>query len=219
MTDTPKQEPHSLALPGDGSKLIAPSADRNVGPLCDLLSEVAPQSGDALEIASGTGQHIVAFAARLPGLRWHPTEPAPDRRASISAYVAESGLANIAAPIALDATAPGWGAAHGGKVLVFLSNLTHLIAMPQVETLIREAAIALAPGGRLVIYGPFMRAGELTSAGDERFHAALVAQDPALGYKDDFDIIDLMQNAGLDMALAVEMPANNLALVAEKPGA
>lgn len=217
MTDERKQEPHSLALPAEGDKLFAPSAERNTGPLCDLLDQVAPSEGRALEIASGTGQHVVAFAARLPGLTWQPTEPDAARRASIAAYVTESGLANIAPPIALDATAPGWGAAHAGQALIFLANLLHLIPMPRAETLIAEAARALAPKGRLVIYGPFMRAGELTSEGDRRFHAALAAEDPSIGYKDDFDVMDLMQGSGLDMVQVIEMPANNLALVAEKP--
>ncbi len=217
MNGRRRPEPHSLALPGAGDKLFAPSAARNVNALCDLLEHVAPREGRALEIASGTGQHVVAFAARLPGLHWQPTEPAPERRASIAAHIAESGLENISAPIPLDATAPGWGARHGGQALVFLANLVHLIPMPQVRVLISEAARALAPAGRLVIYGPFMRAGELTSDGDRAFHAALVAQDPLIGYKDDCDIIDLMQAAGLEMVEAVEMPANNLGLVARRP--
>lgn len=215
MTGTP--EPHSHAIAAGGGKLVAPSAARNVGPIGDLLSDVAPGSGTALELASGTGQHIVAFAARLPGLHWQPSEPSAERRASISAHVADSGLSNIAPPVDLDATEPGWGARHGGQALVFLSNLLHLITTPQAETLIREAARALAPQGLLAIYGPFMRAGELTSAGDRAFHASLAAMGTGIGYKDDFDIIDMMQAAGLDMTLVVEMPANNLALIAQKP--
>jgi hypothetical protein len=82
---------------------------------------------------------------------------------------------------------------------------------------IGESAAALAPGGRLVVYGPFMRAGELTSDGDARFHASLVAQDPEIGYKDDFDVLDMAVEAGLSVAEVVEMPSNNLALVLEKP--
>ena len=83
--------------------------------------------------------------------------------------------------------------------------------------LIAEAASALAPGGLLVIYGPFMRAGQLTSDGDRAFHRSIVAQNPAAGYKDDFDVMDRMQAAGLEMTEVIEMPANNLALVAAKP--
>ncbi|MFV0512020.1 MAG: DUF938 domain-containing protein [Jhaorihella sp.] len=216
MSQRPPPEIHSLALPGKGDMLVAPSAERNLGPIRDLLVQVAPQTGRALELASGTGQHVVALAAALPGLAWQPSEPAPERRASIAAHVAASGLRNVAAPIDLDATAPGWGARLDGQALVFLSNLLHLIAWPAVRTLIGEAARALAPGGTLVIYGPFMRAGELTSDGDRAFHRALVAQNPAFGYKDDFDVMDLIQAAGLTMVEVIEMPANNLALVAAK---
>ena len=85
------------------------------------------------------------------------------------------------------------------------------------ETLIRGAARALNPGGVFLIYGPFQRGGELTSEGDQRFHASLSAHDPEIGYKDDFDVMDLLQETGLDMEHALEMPANNLALVAKKP--
>lgn len=207
----------SIADKGEGDKLVAPSAARNCDAICDLLAQVAPKEGRALEIASGTGQHVAAFAARFPGLHWQPSDPDPARRASIDAYAKESGAANISPAIALDAAQPGWAAELSGQNLITLCNLLHLIPMDWVAVLLREAAQALAPGGRLVIYGPFMRGGELTSPGDEAFHASLVGQDPRIGYKDDFDVMDLMQEAGLEMVEVVEMPANNLALVAEKP--
>ena len=206
----------SIAHTGEGHRLLAPSASRNVDAICDLLSEVAPATGSALELASGTGQHVARFAAILPNLHWQPSDVDPARRASIDAHAGDTGFANLAPAIALDATAPGWGAKHSGQALIFLANLLHLIPMPQAEVLIAEASTAVAKGGRLVIYGPFMRGGDLTSDGDISFHASLIAQDPAIGYKDDFDVMDLMQDAGLDMVDVIEMPANNLALVAEK---
>ncbi|MEY8839022.1 DUF938 domain-containing protein, partial [Cribrihabitans sp. XS_ASV171] len=143
------------------------------------------------------------------------TEPDADRRASIDAWA--EGLENVAPAVALDAVRAGWSAEHAGQDLIVLVNLLHLISTPETETLIAEAAQALATGGRLVVYGPFLRAGELTSEGDARFDATLRSQDPEIGYKDDFDVMDLMQGAGLEMVLVVEMPANNLALVAERP--
>ncbi len=206
----------SLAHAGEGARLVAPSAARNVGAICDLLQQVAPVRGSALELASGTGQHVARLAAALPGLHWHPSEVDAARRASIDAHARDTGCANLAPAIELDATAEGWGARHSGQMLIFLSNLLHLISEAETRVLISEAAIALAPRGRLVIYGPFMRAGELTSDGDATFHQSLLAQDPEIGYKDDFDMMDLMQEAGLEMVDVVEMPANNLVLVAAK---
>jgi hypothetical protein len=217
MTGRQLPDTASVATPAEGDKLFAPSADRNRDALCDLLALVAPATGSALEIASGTGQHIVAFAARLPNLNWHPTEPDPSRRASIDAYAADSGLANLSAARALDATEVGWGAAMAPRSLIVVVNLLHLISMDEVRRLINEAAAALAPAGRLVIYGPFMRAGELTSEGDIRFHASLIDQDPEIGYKDDFDVLDMALDSGLNVSDVIEMPANNLALVLEKP--
>lgn len=213
---SPKSVTHSVAHKGEGERLFAPSAARNLEVLCDLLDEVAPKTGQALELASGTGQHVVGYATRLPGLAWQPSEPDPERRASIDAHAADAGVGNIAPAIALNAAQAGWGTQHAGKSLIVLSNLLHLITDEATNTLIHEAAQALAPGGRLVIYGPFMRGGELTSDGDTSFHAGLIARDPAIGYKDDFDMMDLIQGAGLDMAAVIEMPANNLALVAQK---
>lgn len=217
MPKRPVPPTASIADPGEGHKLIAPSAARNSGPLCDLLREVAPKSGRALEIASGTGQHIVAFADCLPDLHWQPTDVDPDRHASINAYIADSGLTNVSPARILDIGVNGWANDYVGTDLIIVVNLLHLISTPEAQTLIDEAASALAPGGTLLIYGPFMRAGELTSEGDQIFDASLKERDPEIGYKDDFDTMDMLQAAGLEMALVVEMPANNLSLVARKP--
>ncbi len=206
----------SVATAQDG-KLFAPAAARNMQPLCELLEQVAPKSGGALEIASGTGQHVVAYAHRLPGLIWQPTEVDAARRASIDAHAAEAGLDNILPTLELDATAPGWAQSVEAVDFIVLSNLLHLITEGDAKTLIREAARALKASGKLCIYGPFMRAEELTSEGDRAFHASLIAHDTELGYKDDFDTIDWLQEAGLDLTDVIEMPANNLALVAQRP--
>ncbi len=195
--------------------MVAPAAERNSDAICDLLVGVAPSTGRALELASGTGQHMAAFATRMPGLHWQPSEVEDDRRASIEAYC--SALANVAPALHLDATRPGWGKAHVGQDLIVLINLLHLISADEVACLIGEAAQALAPHGRMLIYGPFMRDGVLTSAGDQRFHDSLTRSDPAIGYKNDRDVLALMIAAGLVPADPIDMPANNLALLAEQP--
>ncbi|MFP4275050.1 MAG: DUF938 domain-containing protein, partial [Paracoccaceae bacterium] len=206
----------SVARPGEGGKLFAPSAERNAGPICDLVERYGPPRGRALELASGTGQHAVALARRMPELDWQPSEIDEGRRASIRAWGAEAGLPNLRAPLALDAARPGWAAAHGPADLILLVNLLHLITEAEARTIVAETGRALAPGGIFILYGPFMRAGELTSEGDARFHESLKTQDPEIGYKDDFDVIDWMMAAGLDLAHAIEMPANNLSLIARR---
>lgn len=204
----------SVANEGDGDRLIAPAATRNADVLSQLMLQWAPQSGRALEIASGTGQHVTAFAERLPDLNWQPTEVENERRASINAYAYD--LPNVAEAVALDATAQGWHQRFADQDLIVLINLVHLISWSEVKTLISEAAHALAPRGRFILYGPFKRSGQLTSDGDQKFHDALIKQDPEIGYKDDTDIADWMAAQGLTVLEIVEMPANNLAFIAEK---
>ena len=206
----------SVAHAAEGAKLHAPSATRNARAITQVLTAIAPPEGRALEIASGTGQHVVTFARALPGLIWQPTEIDAARRASIDAYAAEAALPNLRPALALDATAPGWGARHAGQSLIVLINLLHLISTPEAQTLIGETALALTPGGRFALYGPFLRDGQATSDGDARFHASLIAQDPAIGYKDVADVTGWLRDAGLTLAEIIDMPANNLILIAER---
>ena len=207
----------SVAHPSDDGRMFAPSAARNAADIAALVTDHAPATGRALEIASGTGEHAVVFARAMPWLDWQPTDIDAARRASVDAHAAVAGLPNLRAAIPLDATAPGWGAAHAGQDLIVLVNLLHLISEPEAQTLIAEVAQALAPGGRFVLYGPFLRDGETTSEGDAAFHASLRAQDPEIGYKNDWDVIDWLHANWLDLVQVVEMPANNLVFVARRP--
>lgn len=207
----------SIATPDGEGRLFAPSAARNAEAIVTLARGIlGDTTGEALEIASGTGQHITALADALPNLRWQPSDIDSDRRKSIDAHAKSSGLPNIAPAIALDATSPGWGVEQSGKAFICLANLLHLISTQEARILISEAAEALAPGGRLMIYGPFMRDDELTSDGDKSFHASLIAQDPEIGYKSDFDVIEWGLASWLEYEDMIEMPANNLAILWRK---
>lgn len=207
----------SVAHAGADARMYAPSAERNAEAITQALCAVAPTKGRALELASGTGQHATAFARGMPGLDWQPTEVDADRRASIDAHAAEAGLPNLRAAIALDATQSGWGAWHPGQALIVLVNLLHLISADEARVLIQEAAQALAPGGVLAIYGPFLREGRATSDGDARFHTSLVAQDPVLGYKDVAEVEAWVGAQGLHLRQTRDMPANNLFVMACHP--
>jgi SAM-dependent methyltransferase len=199
------------------ARISAPSALRNRDAITAELTRIAPASGRALEIASGTGEHVIAFAAAMPGLIWQPTDPDPTRRASIAAWMADAALPNILPPRDLDAARPGWAKNHDPADLIVLINLLHLIATPEAQHLLAEVAQALAPGGRFALYGPFLREGRATSEGDAAFHASLKAQDPAIGYKDMGDVIAWAEQRGMAHQRTIPMPANNLLLVFDRP--
>ena len=206
----------SVAIPGQDGRLLAPAADRNANPILDLVVEIAPETGQALEIASGTGQHIVKLAAATSKLNWQPSDIDPLRIASIETWSRDKILANLKTPVLLDATQVGWSSEHANQNFILLVNLIHLISVSEARTIIREISLALTPGGRSIIYGPFKRDGKLTTPGDESFHQSLKETDPEIGYKNDTWMIDQFKIAGLALLRIEQMPANNLAFVLEK---
>jgi hypothetical protein len=202
---------------GDG-RLFAPSAERNSAPIVNLIKRIAPEPGNALEIASGTGQHIVQLALSLPNIIWSPSDVEGERLKSISAWVESENLLNIKPPIYLDATETGWAKSLPKSNFILLVNLLHLISWDETETLISELSIALKTKGIALVYGPFMRNGQLISEGDKNFHTSLIQTDPDIGYKNDLEMLTLFSNSGLVHLETVEMPANNAAFVLQKAG-
>ena len=202
---------------GDG-RLFAPSAERNSAPIVNLIKRIAPEPGNALEIASGTGQHIVQLALSLPNIIWSPSDVEGERLKSISAWVESENLLNIKPPMYLDATETGWAKSLPKSNFILLVNLLHLISWDETETLISELSIALKTKGIALVYGPFMRNGQLISEGDKNFHTSLIQTDPDIGYKNDLEMLTLFSNSGLVHLETVEMPSNNAAFVLQKAG-
>ena len=202
---------------GDG-RLFAPSAERNSAPIVNLIKRIAPEPGNALEIASGTGQHIVQLALSLPNIIWSPSDVEGERLKSISAWVESENFLNIKPPIYLDATETGWAKSLPKSDFILLVNLLHLISWDETKTLISELSIALKTKGIALVYGPFMRNGQLISEGDKNFHTSLIQTDPDIGYKNDLEMLTLFSNSGLLHLETVEMPANNAAFVLQKAG-
>lgn len=208
----------SVANSQGGGRLFSPSAERNSTPIINLIKRVAPPTGEALEIASGTGQHVVKLAMSLPSLSWLPSEVEENRLKSITAWIKNENLLNIKPPLYLDATETGWSKTVRQSDFILLVNLLHLISLNETETLIGELSKALKKTGIALVYGPFMRNGQLTSEGDKNFHYSLTQTDPDIGYKNDLDILTFFSNSGLFCLETVEMPANNLAFVLKKDG-
>lgn len=199
-------------------RLHAASAERNAEPILSVLRDHAPPVGRVLELASGTGQHAVCFAAALPGLIWQPSDSLPASVASIAAWTDHAACANLRAPLLLDATLPGWAEGMGRFDMVFVANIFHLIDRDEAGHMLNGIAALLPPDGVLIVYGPFLRGADFRSDGDRAFDARLKEQDPAIGYKADNWICAEAGARDLDFAASVDMPAANLMMVFRRGG-
>jgi SAM-dependent methyltransferase len=191
------------------ARRFAPAAARNREPILDVLRAHLPASGTALEIASGSGEHAVAFAAAFPTLVWQPSDPDPANRASIAAWIAAAGTPNLLPPIDLDATAEIWPLATADAVVCI--NMIHIAPWAACLGLLRGAARLLAPGGLLYLYGPFKRDGAHTAPSNAAFDESLRARDPAWGVRDLDEVREAAE--GFAPPTVVAMPANNLSVL------
>lgn len=192
-------------------KREAPAAARNRQPILEVLRTRLPDRGLVLEVASGTGEHAVHFAAALPGLVFQPSDPDAAARASIDAWGTDSGLPNLRPALALDASAEDWPIAAADAVLC--CNMIHISPWASTVGLVGGAARLLPPGGLLYLYGPYRRGGRHTAPSNEAFDSDLRRRNPAWGVRDLEAVAALAADAGFDPPEVVEMPANNLSVV------
>jgi hypothetical protein len=195
----------------DDGRWFTASADRNKGPVLAELERVLPASGLVLEIASGTGQHVVHFARALPNLIWQPSDADAAFRQSVQGWVAEQHLPNVRAPLDLDVCRLPWPIAHADAVLCI--NMIHVAPWAATEALLTGARGVLSGGGVLFLYGPYRRHGRHTSPSNEAFDAQLRATDPAWGLRDLEAVVELAGRTGFELVRIVDMPANNLSVV------
>jgi SAM-dependent methyltransferase len=191
--------------------LTSAAAERNKDPILTVLESVLPASGRVLEIASGSGQHVCYFAAALPRLEWQPTEPDAAHREAIEARIRESGLVNIAPPVALDVIEPQWPVS-GSFDAVLCINMVHISPWAATHALLRGAARHLEARGRLVLYGPYLENGTAAQSNLD-FDASLKRRNPEWGLRELEEVVRVGATHGLHRQQTVRMPANNLTLV------
>ena len=197
--------------PSVGARRSAPAALRNREPIAEVLDDWLPERGLVLEVASGTGEHAAFFAERFPNLEWQPSDLHPDALASIRAWQAEAGLPNLREPIVIDAAAPDWPTDRADALLNI--NMVHISPWTSALGLIAGAARLLAPGGPLVLYGPWLKADIPAAPSNLEFDADLKARDPEWGLRRVEDFAEAAASAGLELAETRAMPANNLMLL------
>ncbi len=207
--------------PSDG-RLQGPAFARNHAPIWSIIEPcLAGRGGHVLEVGSGTGQHVVDYAARAPAVTWWPSDINPRHLASIAAWRAHAKLANVQAPARVDLLAADWEAAlpiHDPLLAILCINVLHISPWRVTENLLAGAARRLAPDGRVFVYGPFMRDGAHTASSNAAFDASLRAENAEWGVRDTRDIAAVATPHGLRIAEIAPMPRDNFTLVIERAG-
>ena len=199
-------------------RLDAPPFHRNREAIWSAIGGfLSTQSGDLLEIGSGTGQHAAALAPRAPGITWWPSDIYDSHLKSIAAWRTFSGATNLRPPQRIDLSDPDWSwrgetGRNAPLTAMLCVNVLHISPWDVSKNLFAGAGRFLREHGRLFVYGPFRRDGAHTSPSNAAFDASLRAENPEWGVRDVSDLNGLAKSAGLTAAEISPMPANNLVL-------
>ena len=199
---------------GANERRSAPAALRNREPIAEVLADWLPKSGTVLEVASGTGEHAIWFAERFPDLDWQPSDTHSGALASIAAWRDAAGLANLRAPVVIDASADDWPVASADAVLNI--NMAHISPWVASLGLIEGASRILPVGGPLILYGPWLKDDIETAPSNLAFDADLKARDPEWGLRRVEDFATAAAQKGLVLTDWRQMPANNLMMLFER---
>ncbi|RXT57198.1 SAM-dependent methyltransferase [Bosea sp. Tri-44] len=210
----PQDDPHRGDHHQGDPRQLAPATQRNREPILAVLREVLPAQGRVLEIASGSGEHAVHFAAAFPNLIFQPSDPDPAALASIDAWASESALPNLLPAVRLDATAPRWLVTEANAILCI--NMIHISPWAATEGLIRHAAELLPAGGPLYVYGPYRQSDVPLAPSNAVFDDSLRRRNPKWGLRELEAVADLARSAGFGEPEVTAMPANNLSVVFRK---
>lgn len=194
-------------------KPYSAACERNQEPIFQILSDFFADRQSILEIGSGTGQHAVYFAPRLPFLEWHPSDRA-EYLEGIHAWLAAHPASNLKPPRVLDVDMTAWP--KFGFDGIFTANTLHIMSLEQGHRLLAQAGKRLPRGGKLAIYGPFNYDGRYTGKGNEHFDYVLRERSPHSGIRDFEDVCAHAEQSGLTLVEDFAMPADNHLLAFER---
>jgi hypothetical protein len=193
------------------------AAERNKQPIRDSLAKLLPPQGTALEIASGTGQHVTWLAAGMPAWNWQPSDADAAALPALDEAIAAAALPNVLRPLRLDVMSPTWpdeqNAFRRPFEAIFCANMLHIAPWDACAALMRGSARHLAADGLLVTYGPYLEDAVATAPGNLAFDRSLRERNAAWGIRRLEDVCDEAARAGLVLRDRYQMPANNLLLV------
>ena len=183
-----------------------PAAERNKAPLLAAIAPYLNAVREVLELGAGSGQHAVYFASQLPHLRWQASEQ-PANVAGLAYNLAQSDSGTLAPPLALDVLVQPWPCRD--LEAIFAANVVQCMRWEAVEAMFRGVAAALTRDGVFLLYGPFNRDGQFTSAGNAQLDAWARSLDAGFGLRDRAALESLAHQHRLALCDDHAMPANN----------
>lgn len=194
-----------------GPRRSAPAVLRNREPIAEVLRGWLPPSGLVLEIASGTGEHIVYFAERFPALEWQPSDIHPDALGSIEAWRKSSQLSNLRPALFIDAASSDWPIERAEAILSI--NMVHISPWSSALGLLGGASRLLAPSAPLILYGPWLSDDVVTASTNLEFDSDLKRRNPQWGLRRIEEFEAAADELGLRLEETRPMPANNMMLL------
>ncbi|VAW52135.1 hypothetical protein MNBD_GAMMA06-2237 [hydrothermal vent metagenome] len=188
------------------NKPYSESCDQNKAAIFSIIAPVLSSVTNVLEIGSGTGQHALYFAKKIPHLKWH-TSDCCSYIEGINMWLDDVDQKNVLPPFELNVSESQWPTLVVDTI--FTANTLHIMSDEDVENFISGAAQLLDSQGGLLIYGPFNYDGSFTSESNERFDRWLKDRDVKSGIKNFEEIVSLVKKNGMRLVTDYEMPENN----------
>ncbi len=198
-------------------RLFFPATNRNRDSIGIVLADVLPISGVVLEVASGSGEHAVAFQKQFPKITWQASDPDLIHRKSISAWIKYEGLnEKMPNPLNLNVEMNPWPFPENSSPIfsaVICINMIHVSTWRCCESLFQGSKNHLCRKSPIIIYGPFMRGGRHTSNSNSIFNKSLKDINPEWGIRNLEDVIKAAKKEGFQETNIIRMPANNLCII------
>ncbi len=192
-------------------KHFSQACENNKTFILSVLQSAFDGVSSVLEIGSGTGQHAVYMAPRLPNLQWH-TSDRLENHGHITAWIREFPYRKLHDPMAFTIGQDPWPLANADGV--FSANTAHIMQPQETQLMMAMVAENLPKGGVFCQYGPFNLNGEYTSESNQLFDQDL--RDSGYGGIVDVDALQSWAGDSLRLVERIAMPANNMMLVWRK---
>jgi hypothetical protein len=196
----------------------SPSAERNRGPILEVLATVMPVPGVVLDVGAGGGHHCAWYAPEFPENIWAPSDADGAVIGQIDAWVGSTDGAdvkNILPARLLDAQQKDWPIDDIADQLVafFSVNMIHIAPWQATVGMMAAGGRYLPANGVVFLYGPFLRDGQPLTDNDAAFDRAIRDRHSASGLRDLDAVRAEAEKNGLELSQQVDMPAGNLSLI------